>query len=84
MPKSRYIIRARDEGSALSALSAFLASLADDPAVELADTIGPAGQPHTAIVAVAQEQAAALEQRVRSLPQLMIEPDQTLSLDPQR
>lgn len=81
MPKSRYIIRARDEEGALWA---FLASIADDPAIDVADTIGPAGRPHTAVVTVAPEQAAALEQRVRQLPQLTIEPDQPLSLDPQR
>lgn len=81
MPKSRYIIRARnDEG----ALSAFLASIADDPAIEVADTIGPADRPHTAVLTVAPEQAAALEQRVRQVQQLTIEPDQPLSLDPQR
>lgn len=80
-PKSRYIVRARDDdSSALSALSAFLASIEGNPDVELVDTIGPAGRPHTAVIAVIPEHALSLEQRVRNSQYLMIEPDRPLSM----
>lgn len=81
--KSRFIVRAHDEASALSALSTLLASLEGHPDIELVDTIGPPGRPHTAVLAVWPEYASALEQRVRQLPQLIIEPDRPLSLSAQ-
>ena len=86
MSKSRYIVRAREDEAALAApsapgaLSDFLAGIESDPDIELVDTIGPAGRPHTAVIAVTQEQARALEQRIRNAQQLMIEPDRPLSL----
>ena len=79
-PKTRFIVRARDEDSGLFELSTFLASLEGD--VELVDKIGPAGRPHTAVLEVSPEQAPALEERVRNSPQLMIEPDSPLWLSP--
>lgn len=77
MDKIRFIIRARDEGSALVD---FLATLKDDQQCELVDVIGPVGRPHTAVVAVPDNLAPAFEQRFLNLPQLMIERDRPLSL----
>ena len=74
---SRYIIRAVEDGPALAA---FLASLADDAALRLVDTIGPQAQPHTAVVETDAGTAEQLEQAFRISNQLMIEPDRPLSL----
>lgn len=76
MEKVRFIVRGRDNG----ALTDFLAMINNDPAIELVDTIGPEHSPHTAVVAVAPEQALSFEQRIRNLQQLMIERDRPLSL----
>jgi hypothetical protein len=77
MEKTRFIVRARDEGESLAD---FLTTIEQEPAIELVDTIGPAGHPHTAVVAVAPDQAPSFEQRFRNSPQLMIERDRPLSL----
>lgn len=73
---SRYIVRAvRDE----QALVRFIETLGADPAVRLVDTIGPsAGPPHTAVVETDGATAERLRQQTHN--QLMIEPDQPLSL----
>lgn len=76
MEKIRFIVRGRDEG----ALTDFLTMINNDPELELVDTIGPEQRPHTAVVAVAPEQALSFEQRIRNLQQLMIERDRPLSL----
>ena len=80
--KSRFLVRAHDHDSAQAALSAFVASLQDEPDIELVDQIGPPERPHTVVIEVFPEHAAALEQRVRKLQHLMIEPDRPLSLYP--
>ncbi len=81
MPKPQYIVRARDDAAALAdALAEFVASVEHDSKIELVDTIGPPGQPHTVIVAVTPELAPAFEQRFRHSTQLMIERDRPLSL----
>ncbi|MFL6657077.1 MAG: hypothetical protein ACJ8GW_03305 [Massilia sp.] len=77
MEKIRYIVRAPGNGSTLAD---FLTIIQNDPTLELLDTIGPAGMPHTAVVGVDPEQASAFEQRVRNLQHLMIEQDRPLSL----
>lgn len=77
MEKIRFIVRARAEGSTLND---FLTIVHDDPQLELVDTIGPQGYPHTAVVATAPEHAPAFEQRFRTSPELMIERDRPLSL----
>lgn len=77
MKKVRYIVRARAEGSTVAD---FLTMLQNDPDLELVDTIGPADKPHTAVVAVAPEQAPSFEQRFRNHQHLMIEQDRPLSL----
>jgi len=80
MSKSRYIVRTREEDGAPSALSDFLSTIEGDPDIELVDTIGPPGRPHTAVIALNPEQALALQQRLRNSQHLMIEPDRPLSL----
>jgi hypothetical protein len=77
MEKIRFIVRARAEGSTLAD---FLATIEHEPELELVDTIGPAQRPHTAVIAVAPDQAAPFEQRIRNSQQLMIERDRPLSL----
>ena len=77
MEKIRFIVRARAEGSTLND---FLTIIGDDLQLELVDTIGPQGHPHTAVIATATEHAPAFEQRFRNSPELMIERDRPLSL----
>ncbi len=77
MQKIRFIVRARAEGSALGD---FLTMIGNDQQLELVDTIGPPGHPHTAVIATAPEHAPAFEQRFKTSPELMIERDRPLSL----
>ena len=79
MEPTRYIVRAREGGSTLGD---FLAAIEGDPDLTLIDTIGPPEQPHTAVVAVAPEQAPCFENRFRNSPHLLIEQDRPLSLFP--
>jgi len=72
----RYIIRSNTPEQ----LNAFIDSVRTDSSVELVDTIGPAGQPHTAVFTMPADKAALLEQRFRDSNQLSIEPDRPLSL----
>jgi hypothetical protein len=80
--RGRYIVRSDDPGK----LAEFLDSIAGEPGTEVADLIGPVGAPHTAVVVMSHEKAAALEQRFRASGtsgtsnQLTIEPDRPLSL----
>lgn len=71
-----YIIRSKDAGQ----LAEFIDEVSKDPAMELLDSIGPVGQPHTIVVAMPREKAVFLEQRFRISSQLTIEPDRPLSL----
>lgn len=77
MDQIRFIVRTRVEGSTLAD---FLTNIATDPALELVDTIGPSGQPHTAVVSTCPEHAPAFEERFRNSTQIMIERDRPLSL----
>jgi hypothetical protein len=77
MEKIRFIVRARDEGHTLDD---FLTMVRADPQLELTDTIGPPGRPHTAVVTTTPEHAPAFEQRFAHSPELMIERDRPLSL----
>ena len=77
--RARYIVRARDDKPA--ALAAFLAGVGADPDIDVVDTIGPQGQPHTAVVAIAPDKALAFERRFQNSNQLSIERDRPLSLD---
>ena len=77
MEKTRFIVRARDESSTLTD---FLAMVDILPELELVDAIGPAGRPHTVVVAVDAQHASSFEQRFCNQQQLMIERDRPLSL----
>jgi hypothetical protein len=75
--RSRYIVRSSDPAQ----IAAFIESIRSDPGIALIDTIGPAGQPHTAVVAMSDERARALDLQFRTTNQaLTIEPDRPLSL----
>lgn len=73
----RYIVRARGP---TAALAAFIDSIRDDPDIVLVDTIGPAGQAHTAVVDIAPGQVAQFERRFLHSDELIVERDQPLSL----
>ena len=77
MEKIRFIVRARAEGSTLKD---FLTIIRDDPELEVANTIGPEGHPHTAVVSTSADHAPAFEQRFSHSPELIIERDRPLSL----
>lgn len=77
MDTIRFIVRTRHEGATLTE---FLNLVGCDPAFEVVDTIGPAGQPHTAVVATGAEHAARFEQRFNQLEHLIVERDRPLSL----
>jgi hypothetical protein len=73
----RYIVRAAGDSAPLLG---FIASIEGERAIRLVETIGPAQQPHTAVIETDAATAQMLEQRFRSNNQLMIEPDRPLSL----
>lgn len=75
MDKTRFIVRARQEGATLAD---FLATISKDPQLEVADTIGPG--PHTVVIATDAAHASAFEQRYSHSPHWMIERDRPLSL----
>lgn len=74
--RGRYIIRASDTNK----LAEFIANLDAEKGIDLLDTIGPAGQPHTAVVETSHDMATSLAQQFRLSNQLTIEPDRPLSL----
>ncbi|MES2934506.1 MAG: hypothetical protein V4805_13580 [Pseudomonadota bacterium] len=74
--RGRYIIRAQDSLHLVD----FLRTTSCDPNIVLVDTIGPEGQPHTAVFELSHDTARSLEQRFLGSPQLKIEPDRPLSL----
>jgi hypothetical protein len=73
----RYIIRSEDSAT----LAEFIKSLDSEPGMTLVDVIGPAAQPHTAVVDMPHDKARSLEQQFRNAKaQMIIEPDRPLSL----
>ena len=74
----RYIVRSEDPKT----LADFIDEAKADPELELADTIGPAGAPHTAVYVLPHEKAQTLQQRFEaSQPgRLFIERDRPLTL----
>lgn len=72
----RYIIRAQVP----QRLVEFVDDVRKDPDMELVDMIGPAEQPHTAVVVMPHDAARSLQQRFHASHQLTIEPDRPLSL----
>lgn len=77
LERNRYIVRAAADSAPLQQ---FVAGIQDEPAIRLVETIGPAQQPHTAVIETDEATAQQLAQRFRSNNQLMIEPDRPLSL----
>lgn len=73
----RYIVRAAGDSTPLQE---FITGLQGNPAIRLVETIGPAPQPHTAVIETDETTAQALAQRFRDNNQLMIEPDRPLSM----
>jgi hypothetical protein len=78
--KARFLIHAASGAP----LTDFLALAAGDPEIAVVDTIGPNGQPHTAVVEISPDKARALALHFRSMSgpdhQLTIEPDRPLSM----
>ena len=74
---NRYIVRAAGD---IVPLQSFIDSIVDDPVIRLVEKIGPAHQPHTAVIETDVSTAQMLDQRFRSTNQLMIEPDRPLSV----
>lgn len=76
-PTGRYIVHSEDP----KALADFIDAAKSDPDMELVDTIGPAGTPHTAVFVMPHEKAEALQQIEAAKPsRLIIERDRPLSL----
>lgn len=73
--RARYIVRAAD---GKGALTGFIDSIRNDPAVNLVDTIPGSGPPHTVVVET--DEATVERLRQRHLNQLLFEPDRPLSL----
>lgn len=71
---NRFLVRALVPHHVLE----FVENVRDDPSVRIVDEIGPAGQPHTLVVTMSNEQADSLKQRFAG--QFIIEPDQPLEL----
>jgi len=74
--RSRYLIRA----TGARKLTDIIDELKNDSTVELLDTLGPANQPHTIVVAISHDKAHSLEQRFATSQEFKIEPDRPLSL----
>jgi hypothetical protein len=74
--KDRYIVRSGDS----SLLADFIDETTTDPELELVDTIGPVGAPHTAVFLMPDEKARALQQRYGESKRIIIERDRPLSL----
>jgi hypothetical protein len=72
----RYIVQSNDPAQ----LADFIQSVDADPDMQLLDAIGPANHRHTVVVAMSQEKAASLAQRLGPSTTLKIEPDSPLSL----
>ena len=72
----RYIVSCKDPGK----LGQFIQSSYQDPALQLIDTMGPVGAPHTAVYEMAHTKAADLQRLFSQAGELTIEPDQPLSM----
>lgn len=73
---NRYIVRAAGSSAPLQD---FIDNITGDPGVQLVEKIGPAYQPHSAVIETDMSTAQMLDQRFRSTRQLTIEPDRALS-----
>ncbi len=74
--RGRYLIIANDSHR----LQRFITEAQTDPELDLIDTIGPSGAPHTTVCEMTHNKAAALERDFQAEGALRIEPDRPLSL----
>jgi predicted phosphoribosyltransferase len=73
----RYIIRSEDPAQ----VNELIEKIRQDPAIEVQDVIGPAGQPHTVVASMPHEKARLLEgDLAQAKVRTTIEPDRPLSL----
>ena len=74
MPIKRYLITSQDPHN----ISEVIKIVKADSTMALLDEIGPKDQPHTLVVGMGDEQAAALQQRFDG--QLIVEQDRPVTL----
>ncbi len=74
--RGRYLVSCTDGAK----LAGFVSETRSNPELQLIDTIGPQGAPHTAVYEMAHATAAQLEQRFAAEGTLKIEPDRPLSM----
>lgn len=74
--RGRYLVSCTDGAK----LARFVSDSHADPELQLIETLGPQGAPHTAVFDMAHAIAAQLEHRFASSGDMKIEPDQPLSL----
>ena len=74
--RGRYLIIANDSRH----LQRFIAETQSDPELDLIDTIGPTGAPHTTVYEMTHNKAVDLEKNFQAEGALRIEPDRPLSL----
>ncbi len=74
--RGRYLVSSGDSAK----LAGFVAEAARMPDLQLLNTVGPQGAPHTAVYDMAHATAAQLSQRFAASGDLRIEPDQPLSM----
>ena len=72
----RYLVSCPNPGK----LNEFIHASHQDPTLQLLDTIGPLGAPHTAVYEMAHAKAADLQRHFSTAGELKIEPDQPLSM----
>jgi hypothetical protein len=72
----RYLISCGNSGM----LSEFIHNSYKDPGLQLIDTMGPVGAPHTAVYEMAHQRASELQHLFSQSGELKIEPDQPLSM----
>jgi hypothetical protein len=74
--RGRYLISGADSNR----LAHFVSEASTNPDLQLLDTLGPPGAPHTAVYDMAHDMAAQLQKNFAASGDLNIEPDQPLSL----
>ncbi len=74
--RGRYLVSCHDS----SKLNDFVSGTRGNPELQLLDTIGPPGSPHTAVFDMSHDKAAELQRHFATGGELKIEPDQPLSM----
>ena len=74
--RGRYLVSSGDSAK----LADFVSEATRMPELQLLNTIGPQGAPHTAVYDMPHATAAQLSQRFASSGDMKIEPDQPLSM----